>query len=485
MLDLRPVIQVVGSLLVILAVSMAAPALADAAAGRSHWAVFVTAGAVTAFVGAAMVLSCRSESIRFQVRHGFLMTTLAWIFLPAFAALPLWFSDLSLSYTDAYFEAMSGITTTGSTVISGLDLAPPGVLLWRSLLQWLGGIGIIIMALTVLPALRVGGMQMFKVEAFETSEKVLPRAASLASALTSIYVILTLLWTVMYWLAGMTLFEAFNHAMTTIATGGYSTSDQSFAKFNSALIDGIAVAGMLVGSIPFLLYFQAVRGRPLLLLRDTQVQVFILTVILSVSGVALYLAVTDPGYHGDPWLALRHASFNTISVMTGTGYASTDFWAWGGIPVAALFCLMFVGGCAGSTTCGIKIFRFQVLFAESKIQIQKLLQPHAVLIPYYNHRPIEAGVPEAVLAFFFLFALFTTWLAMALGAFGLDFVTALSAAATAMANVGPGLGDVIGPAGNFSSLPDGAKWLMCLGMLLGRLELFTVLVLFLPSFWRG
>ncbi|KAA5604731.1 TrkH family potassium uptake protein [Roseospira marina] len=464
---------------------MIIPALVDYVYANPDWLVFVIAAALTLFIGVLLVLANRSAQLKFSLRQAFLMTTLSWIILPGFAAMPFMLADPNISYTDAYFEAMSGITTTGSTVMSGLDLMPPGLLLWRGVLQWLGGLGIIIMALTILPMLRVGGMQMFKVEAFETQEKVVPRAASLASWLVTIYVALTLICGLSLVWAGMSPLDATVHAMTTIATGGYSTKDASVGFFRSAAVDWIIVVGMIVGAIPFLLFVQVVRGRPLALFRDTQVHWFLGTVLFAVLVVAWWL--WDEG--GMSVLdALRYAAFNTISVMTGTGYATADYWQWGGVvggaPVAVLFCLMFVGGCAGSTSCGIKVFRFQILGAMAAIQLRRLLQPHGVFIPHYNKKPIQEGVAEAVMAFFFMYALSVAFLAMLLGMTGLDHVTAISGSATAISNVGPGLGDVIGPAGNFSTLPDTAKWLLSAGMLMGRLELFTVLVLFVPRFWR-
>ncbi|MBB4265255.1 TrkH family potassium uptake protein [Roseospira visakhapatnamensis] len=485
MIDLRPILLVHGLLLSILALGMVIPGLVDLLHGNPDWLVFVTSSALTGFFGVSLFLATRGGQFRFSIRQAFLMTATIWVILPAFAALPFVLTDPGLSYTDAFFEAMSGITTTGSTVMTGLDLTPPGILLWRAILQWLGGIGIIIMALSVLPMLRVGGMQMFKVEAFETQEKVLPRAASLASALAVIYVVLTAAWTVMLYWADMSALDSVLHAMTTISTGGYSSKDASVGHFRSWAVDWIITAGMIVGAIPFLLYLQAVRGRPMALLRDTQVQWFLGTAVVGVAMVAWWLW-QEGGM--DALNALRYAAFNTVSVMTGTGYATADYWQWGGVvggaPVAVLFCLMFVGGCAGSTSCGIKVFRFQILGAMAAIQLRRLLQPSGVFIPYYNKKPIQEGVAEAVMAFFFMYALSVAFLAMLLGMTGLDHVTAISGAATAISNVGPGLGDVIGPAGNFSTLPDTAKWLLSAGMLLGRLELFTVLVLLMPRFWR-
>ena len=481
-IDFRPVFLVIGLLLIILSGGMVIPSVVDLVAGNPDWAAFAIAAGFTLFVGAAMVMTTRTGAVTLTLRQAFLLTTLSWIALPAFASLPFIFSDLQLSFTDAFFEAMSGITTTGATVISGLDTAPPGLLLWRSILQWFGGLGIIIMALTILPMLKVGGMQMFKVEGFEAQEKVLPRATQLAGALVFVFVGLTALWAILYWLVGMNGFDAVVHAMTTIATGGYSSHDASMGYFDSAAIDWIATAGMVAGGIPFLLYVQALKGSPKALAQDSQVQWFIGAVIAFVLIVTVYL--TFSGTY-DAAAALRYAAFNTVSVMTGTGYATTDFGLWGGFVVVIMFMLMFVGGCAGSTTCGIKVFRFQVLFEVARVQLRQLLQPHGVFIPYFSGRPIDETVATSVMGFFYLYALTVSLLAVALAALGLDFITALSGAASAVSNVGPGLGPIIGPAGTYASLPDAAKWLLAFGMLLGRLELFTVLVLILPRFWRG
>ena len=482
MLDFRPVFLVVGILLTTLAVGMIIPAVVDAVAGHPEWQVFAMSAGVTMFVGVAMALTSRAGGTSFTVRQAFVMTTLSWVSITVFAALPFAFSELDMSFTDAFFEAMSGITTTGSTVITGLDSAPPGILLWRALLQWLGGIGIIVMAIAVMPMLRVGGMQLFRVEASEQSEKVMPRAAQIATAIGAIYLGLTVLWAGAYWWAGMDGFEAIVHSMTTIATGGFSTSDASLGHFASVSIDAIATVGMLVGGLPFLLYLRTAQGDFRVLFRDTQVRSFITIVAVVVVSSAAWLWL-DNGF--DPFQALRYAAFNVASVITGTGYSTANYGLWGSFAVPIFFFLMFIGGCAGSTTCGIKVFRFQVLYAAAHTQIHHLLQPHGVFIPYYNRRPIPDDVIISVLSFFFVFGLSFAVLAMGLGILGLDFLTAVSSAATAISNVGPGLGPVVGPGGTFQSLPDAAKWLLSAGMLLGRLELFTVIVLFTRSFWRG
>ncbi|WP_419798865.1 MAG: TrkH family potassium uptake protein [Terasakiella sp.] len=482
-LDLRPIYFIIGLLLMTLALGMLLPMFVDMAQGNPDWQVFMLSSGVTLFVGMALSLAGRSrEKMFFSIRQGFIMATFSWLVMTVFAALPFAFSELDMSYTDAFFEAMSGITTTGSTVISGLDYAPPGLLLWRALLQWLGGIGIIVMAVAIMPMLHVGGMQLFKVEAFETSDKALPKAAQISASISAIYLGLTVIWAVALWFAGMTPFEAVNHAMTTIATGGFSTSDGSVGHFDSGAIDGIITLGMIVGSLPFMLYLRTLRGNYQALIKDSQVQWFMMIIFLLIALATGFLWLQE-GY--DPIHSLRYGAFNVVSIITGTGYATTDYQVWGHFAWPIFFFIMFIGGCSGSTTCGIKIFRFQVLYAAAKTQIRRLLEPHGVFIPYYNRRPIPDEVMTSVLSFFFIFGVCFALLTMALGMVGLDYVTAITSAATALANVGPALGEVAGPSGNFQTFPDTAKWLMSFGMLLGRLELFTVLVLFMPTFWRG
>ncbi|NCC21197.1 MAG: TrkH family potassium uptake protein [Alphaproteobacteria bacterium] len=478
-MDFRPVLYVIGILLSILALSMVVPMLADLYTGNEDWKTFFFCILVTAFFGGVLMLGNAGHTATITRRQGFLLTTLSWLTLATFAALPIWLSNLGLDFTDAFFEAMSGITTTGATVIVGLDSAPPGILLWRAILQWLGGIGIIVTALSVLPFLKVGGMQLFRTESSE-DEKALPRAAALAKSIGVIYLALTIMCGTAYMVAGLDAFDAIAHAMTTIATGGFSTFDASFARYDDPWVEIVAMIFMLLGGLPFVLYFKAVNGNPGALFGDSQVRWFLSAVTLAVLLLVIYLSVVD----GMPFPeSIRRASFNVISIITGTGYANGDYNAWGGFAVATMFFLMVIGGCAGSTTCGIKIFRFQVLYAITDVQIKQLLHPHGVFIPHYNGRPIPKGVPVSVMSFFFMYAVCFAILAIMLSFVGLDFLTAMSGAATAISNVGPGLGEIIGPTGNYSTLPDAAKWILSAGMLLGRLELFTVLVMLSPRFW--
>ncbi len=482
MIDFRPILFIVGILMSTLALAMCVPAVADAAVGNKDWQVFTLGSAFTLLIGVMLLLTARSQSRALNLRQAFVLTTLSWMIIPAFGALPLVFADLQLSYTDAFFEAMSGITTTGSTILTGLDYAPPGILLWRALLQWLGGIGIVAMAVAILPMLQVGGMQLFRMESSDSSDKVLPRATQLIAFIGFIYLGMTMLCALLYWSFGMTGFDAVTHAMTTIATGGFSTHDESLGYFKSGAIDAIAIAFMLLGSLPFVLYLRGLRGNPGALWRDSQVRWFLAIVLLSILVMSAYLHFARFIGVGE---SVQRAAFNVISVITGTGYATADFNLWGTFAVGLLFFLMFVGGCAGSTTCGVKVFRLQVLYATALTQIRRLLEPHGVFIAYYNGKPIPESVGGSVMSFFFLYVLCFAALAIGLSFIGLDFLTATSGAATAISNVGPGLGTTIGPSGNFATLPDSAKWLLSAGMLLGRLELFTVLVMLAPSFWRS
>ncbi|HIF26916.1 MAG TPA: TrkH family potassium uptake protein [Micavibrio sp.] len=480
-MDLRPILYVIGILLSTLALSMSLPMLVDIYYGSNDWKVFFLCIMTTAFFGGALVLSnSGGEMFSISIKQAFVLTTVSWLVLATFAALPLWFSELGLSFTDAFFEAMSGITTTGSTILTHIEGAPRGILIWRAILQWLGGIGIIVMALSVLPFLKVGGMQLFRTESSE-NEKVLPRAAKLASSIGYIYLLLTVICAACYHMTGLPLFDAVAHAMTTIATGGFSTFDTSFGNFDTPHTEMVAIVFMLMGGLPFVLYLKALRGDWRALFKDSQVRWFLGIISAATFVLVSYLVFENNLHIGE---ALRRASFNVISVITGTGYASSDYGAWGGFAVGLLFFVMVIGGCAGSTSCGIKVFRFQVLYAVTNVQMKKLLHPNGVFIPYYGGKPLPEGVPSSVMSFFFLFALCFSFLAIALSYIGLDFLTAMSGAATSIANVGPGLGSIIGPTGTFAPLPDSAKWLLCFGMLLGRLELFTVLVLLAPQFWR-
>lgn len=481
MFDVRPVLQIVGLLLCLLAGTMLVPAAVDALARDPEWLVFVSSSGATLLVGLALWLGMRTDVRPLSIRQAYLAASLGWIAPCIFAGLPFAFGPANLSWADAFFEATSGITTTGSTVLAGLDRLPPGLLLWRGLLQWLGGIGIIVMAVAVLPVLNIGGMQMFRIEVVSGNDRATPRAARIGTTIVGVYVLLTVLLAFALWGAGMGRFDAIVHAMSTIATGGFSTNDTSLAFFDSATIDLIVFIGMIVGGMPFLLFFHVATGNWRRALGDEQLRWYLGILGLGAVAVTLWL-INSRGF--EPLTALRHGAFTVASVMTGTGLVTLDYSDWTGMPVAILFLLTFVGGCAGSTAAGIKVFRFQFLFANALVQVRQLLRPHAVMVPTFNAKPIPKEVLTSVMGFLFVYALAFATLAMALALLGLDFMTALSGAASAISNVGPGLGDTIGPGGTFAPLPDAAKLLLAAGMLFGRLELFTLLVLFVPSFWK-
>ena len=459
---------------------MMVPLIIDLSAQNDDWRVFAGSQCVTGFFGLALVLTTRQERITINLKQAFLLTNLSWIVICIFGALPFYFSEMELSFTDAFFESMSGVTTTGSTVIQDLEVLDPGILFWRAMLQWLGGVGILIMALSILPMLQVGGMQLFKTESLDM-EKVLPSAAKISTYIGILYLILTLTCAVFYALAGMSVFDAFSHSMTTIATGGYSNYNDSIGHFNSPVIDTIAIVFMWVGALPFVLYLRMVRGDYFCLVKDSQVRWFFGIVLAATATAVAYLMIADNWALFD---GVIYGTFNVTSVITGTGYTTSDYNAWGGFIISLFFFIMCIGGCAGSTACGIKIFRFQVLYAVTRAQTLKMINPHGVFPAYYNKKQIPRDIPIAVMSFFFMYAFIFALLAMGLHLCGLDFMTAMSGAVTSISNVGPGLGEIIGPTGNFSPLPDSAKWILCIGMLLGRLEIFTFLVMLSPRFWR-
>ena len=477
-----PIIYLIGMLLCILSLFMLVPAFVDWFYGSENWPAFVGSSMATLFVGLILFLTNKgSATEHLELRQAFLLTNSAWISIALFGSLPFLLSDIEMSFIDAFFESTSGITTTGATVIENLEAKSHGILIWRALLQWLGGVGIIVMALAVLPMLSIGGMQLFKTESYETPDKVVPKAASFAAGISIVYITLTVIWALMLWGAGMSIFDSIAHSMTTLATGGYSTKSQSLAAFNSSTIEIIIIFGMLVGSLPFVHYLTLTKNGIRNLIKDDQIKLFLTLVFFVVLVMSLYLSSNNMPYLE----ALRLASFNVISIITGTGFGTSDFNNWGGFPTTILLILMFVGGCAGSTTCGLRMARIQVLIANAKAQVSKLIRPHAVVVSYYNQKPIPENVAESVMGFFFLYIISFAVIASFLGGLGLDLVTAISGAASAIGNVGPGLGDIIGPSGSYQSIPDLGKLILCAGMILGRLEIFAILVMFSPLFWKN
>ena len=485
LIAIRPVLYLTGGMLVALSAAMLAPMALDLYLGDDHWTVFAASSFMTFVCGVAalQIFHCKLAT-GLTLRQAFLLTPLSWTTVVLFAALPLYFSgyqELSGSFTNSIFEAMAGLTTTGATVLTGLDEAPRGLLLWRALLQWLGGIGIVATAIAILPTLGVGGMQLFRTESSDRSDKVLPRAREIAIALLGIYVVFTIACALTYWLIAMSPFEAVAHALSTVSTAGFSTSDKSFGAWNNPALDWAAVVFMLSGAIPYVLYVQLLQGRsdPL---RNSQVRALFGFLLIVVALVAAGLWFSGKYGFAD---SLRYAAFNVVSIVTTTGYATTDYTLWGNVATGIFFGLAFIGGCTGSTTGGMKIFRFEVMARMLRGHFLHLLYPRGVFVRTYAGRQLPDDVLSSVVVYFSIFFACYSLLTISLMALDLDFLTSASAAVASLANVGPGLGPIVGPAGNYGSLPDAAKWLLSFAMLLGRLELFTVLILFMPQFWRG
>ncbi|WP_417706338.1 TrkH family potassium uptake protein [Pseudomonas sp.] len=478
---LRIIGFIIGIFLITLAISMAIPMLTLLIFELPEdLNAFLWSSLITLIAGLALVIPGRPQNAQLRPRDMYLLTTGSWTMVCSFAALPMMLIA-HISYTDAVFETMSGITTTGSTVLTGLDDMSPGILIWRSMLQWLGGIGFIGMAVAILPLLRVGGMRLFQTESSDWGEKVMPRSHMAAKYLLLVYLALTGFGFLAYWVAGMSPFDAINHAMTSISTGGYSTSDSSLANWQQPAVHWTAVVLMLLGGMPFMLYVAFVRGNRQALFKDHQVRGFIGFLLLTWLVFGTWLWINSD----HAWLdAVRIVAVNVTSVVTTTGFALGDYSTWGSFAVLLFFYLTFVGGCSGSTSGGLKIFRFQVAYVLLKANLMQLVHPRAVIKQQYNNHNLDEEIVRSLITFSFFFTITIGVLALALTLVGLDWVTALTGAATAVCNVGPGLGPIIGPAGNFASLPDSAKWLLSAGMLLGRLEILTVLVLVTRSFWK-
>lgn len=482
MLAITPVFRVLGTFLIAFSAFMLVPLLVAPSPLVQPGAAFVLSALATSFTGLVLIVLSPQGGGSFEMtrRQGFLVTALAWTILPAFGGLPLMGSGLS--FTDAYFEATSGLTTTGSTVMVGLDATAPSILLWRSLMQGIGGMGVIVLGIIMMPFLRIGGMQLFHTESSDTSEKIVAKAFELAIWIAGIFWGLVALCAAGFKIFGMTWFDAINHAMPTIATGGFSTHDASFGYFNSPSLMWVGVVFMTAGALPFVAFIRLVKGNIGAFFGDIQLRAF----VLFLASVVLLIAVTrtlraDVGF-GE---ALTAAAFNITSIVTTTGFASEDYQLWGPFAIGAFFICTFLGGCSGSTAGGIKTYRFQILGSLAAAHLTRLISPNRIHAVLYHDRKVEDEVAYSILAFL-VALLFTLMLATFIQMWvGVDLVTALTGAAQAFANVGPGLGDVIGPAGNYKSLPDVAKWVLSAMMTLGRLEFFTILVLFTPVFWRS
>ena len=479
MSNYKTVFFTLGILQIILGISMVFPIIIQIIFDELD-SSFIGASLITIIFGTLFFLSNLDHDKKLSLQNAFLLTALSWLSIAVFSSLPFIFSNLNLSITDSFFESMSGITTTGSTIITDLNSSPKAILLWRALLQWLGGIGIIVMAITLMPIMNVGGMQLFKVSSSDASEKILPKTKEITLRLILIYLILTFLCSFFYNICGMKFFDSLTHSMTTIATGGFSNYNESIGYFNNIKIEIISMIFIILGSIPFIAYIKFLSGKKNIFYTDTQIKSFIKIIFYSILILFIYLTIFNKSFSD---VSLRSISFNVISILTGTGYVTQNFDNWGSFPLIYFLILMFIGGCAGSTACGIKIFRVQILYLFLKNQLKKIIYPRGIFIIKYDNNNVNEKFMASIISFIYLYIIIFFIITAMLTLSGLDFTTSISGAATSISNVGPGLGELIGPNGNFSQLPDFSKWVLSFGMILGRLELFAILVLFLPSFW--
>ena len=480
MSNYKTVFFTLGVLQIILGLSMIIPIITQFIFNELD-AGFIGSGIVCIIFGILFFLSNLDHNKKLNLQQAFLLTSLSWITIAIFGSLPFVFSSLNLSFTDAFFESMSGITTTGSTIITNLDSTPKAILLWRALLQWLGGIGIIVMAITLMPIMNVGGMQLFKISASHNAEKIFPKSKEISLKLIIIYLSLTIICSIFYNIFGMNFFDSVTHSMTTIATGGFSNYNESIGYFDSTLIEFTSIIFIFLGSLPFIAYIKFLNGDKKIFFTDSQIRLFFKITLISIIILIFYLILKNGNLDETNIISL---SFNVISILTGTGYVTEDFSNWGNFSIIFFLVLMFIGGCAGSTTCGIKIFRIQILYQFISNQLKKIVYPRGVFLIKYEKNNIDDKFMSSIISFIYLYIIIFFTITALLSISGLDFVTSISGAATSISNVGPGIGENIGPNGNFSQLSSSSKWILSLGMIMGRLEIFAILILFIPSFWR-
>ena len=481
MFNIKPIALVGGTVVCAVGFLLFIPLITELIYQTESWQSYAVPILLYLIVGGSLVITNRNVELKISIKEAFIITVISWILLAILCAIPFIYTQLKLSVIDAIFESMSGITTTGATILNNIDDLPKGILIWRALLQWLGGIGIVVIALFILPFLRIGGMQLFHLEGDDPYDKFLPKISSVVTKIIFVYVGLTTLLIILYFANGMEFFDAIAHSFTTISTGGFSTHNDSFAYFQSNSILNIAIIFMVIGSIPFLLLAQTTLTNNALF-RDHQVRVLIFILIIA---IALIYYFARPYVEGSTLNQLTTISFNTISIISGTGYVSSNFEEWGNYASVLFLLLMFIGGCAGSTTGGLKVFRFQILFKYIHLHLKKMLQPHMVLSAQFNGKKVPESTYESVMTFFFVYIITFACSALLLSFSGLDFLTCISASASAISNVGPGLGEIIGPEGNYSSLTNYSKLVLIITMFLGRLEMLTIFVLLLPSFWKN
>ena len=481
MSNYKTVFFTLGVLLIVLGFSMLVPITIQLIYNEFN-STFIISSIITITFGALFFLANIDHNRSLSTQQAFLLTALSWIGVAIFGSIPFIFSDLNLSLTDAFFESMSGITTTGATIINNLSDTPKAILSWRAILQWLGGIGIIVMAITLMPIMNIGGMQLLKISSGDSSEKILPKSKQISLRLVLIYFSLTLLCAFFYKICGMNFFDSLTHSMTTIATGGFSNYNQSIGFFESAKIEYVSIVFIILGSIPFISYIKFLSGNRKIVFKDEQIKLFFKLIFFSILILFIYLAIVNKSIFE---IQLRAIIFNVVSILTGTGYVTKEFDQWGNFPLIFFLLLMFIGGCAGSTTCGIKVFRVHMLYFFLKNQLLKIIYPRAIINLKYNNDIVQDKLIASIISFIYLYIIIFFVISALLTLTGLNFITAVSGAASSISNVGPGLGNEIGPNSNYANLPAVSKWILSAGMILGRLEIFAILVIFLPSFWRN
>lgn len=481
MLDLRPVGYVIGLIIAALGLTMIVPLLTDLLRGDANAGAFAEASLICVTAGGFTAIACQNRAGRsLSVRQAFLLTLGIWMFVPFFGALPFLIGAPDVRFIDAYFEAVSGITTTGASVFVGVDDLPAGVTLWRGMLNWLGGLGIAFIAMIFLPVMRVGGMQFFRTEGFDTFGKVLPRATDIARELFLVYVLLTAACMSVYAAAGMPTFEAVTHALATIATGGFSPRGASFTGY-SAAIHYLAAIFMLLGSLPYIRYVQLVRGSARPLWHDAQVHGYLRWIGVAVLSVAVWRVLTsDQGL--EP--AFRESLFNLVSIMSSTGFGAGDFPAWGSFSIIVGMWIGVIGACSGSSAAGLSVFRVQVMFGALAEQVRRIHAPHRIAPVRYAGRAVDTDTMDAIVLYLGAYIVTFGIIALLIVQTGVDFESALFASWTSIGNIGYGYGPLLNPTGTFIDFPDVAKLLMILAMIMGRLSLLSVLVILLPRFWQ-
>tara|TARA_A100001015_G_scaffold104685_1_gene116194 strand:+ start:1347 stop:2795 length:1449 start_codon:yes stop_codon:yes gene_type:complete len=481
MFNLKPIALVSGTVICSVGFFLFIPLITELVYKTESWQSYAVPILLYLIVGGSLVITNKNVDLKISLKEAFIITVLSWLLLTFLCAVPFLYTKVNLGLVDALFESMSGVTTTGATILSNLESLPKGILMWRSFLQWLGGIGIVVIALFILPFLRIGGMQLFHLEGDDPYDKFLPKISSVIKKIFIIYIILTVVLIFLYYIFGMKLFDAITHSFTTISTGGFSSYDNSFGFFDNNKILITAIIFMILGSLPFLVVVQTSYKNLFIVFKDHQVRVFILT--LSIATTLIFFFAHNY-IDGNYITKIITVSFNTISIISGTGYISDNFENWGNYASVLFLILMFIGGCAGSTTGGLKVFRIQILFKYINLHLNKMLKPHSIIASRFNGKIINETTYESVMSFFFLYILTFFISALLLSFSGLDFLTCISASASTISNVGPGLGSSIGPDGNYGMLDNYSKLVLTATMFLGRLEILTILVLLIPSFWK-